>query len=79
MNSLSCAELVRLVLKGTYSAFGVLYKRYDDFVRKTCFRVVKNRETADDLMQEAFQMLQENFISLRQSPAKKTLGSGYGQ
>lgn len=53
-DKLSCAELVRSFLKGTCSAFGVLYSRYDDFIRKSCFKRTRNEETAEDLMQETF-------------------------
>lgn len=72
MDSLSCFELVTLCLKGTCSAFGVLYSRYNGVVRNICSRVVKDREIADSLVQETFLTAAGKLHQFRAKPGEKS-------
>jgi len=48
------AELVEQCRKGDLAAFGRLVTKYQDRILNTCWRMCGNRETAEDLTQEAF-------------------------
>jgi len=47
-------ELVRLSLEGDEEAFGLLVKKYQKKVFHLAYGFTRDRETADDLAQEAF-------------------------
>lgn len=53
-NKLSDAELVTLYVKGNEQAFSLLVKRHKSKVLTTIFLIVKDREHAEDLLQDTF-------------------------
>jgi RNA polymerase sigma factor (sigma-70 family) len=54
INKLSDSELVALYVKGNEEAFAILLKRHKSKVLTTIFLIVKDREHAEDLMQDTF-------------------------
>jgi RNA polymerase sigma factor (sigma-70 family) len=54
MNKLSDAELVTLYVKGNEEAFSVLLKRHKSKVLTTIYLIVKDRDHAEDLLQDTF-------------------------
>ncbi|MBI4500520.1 MAG: sigma-70 family RNA polymerase sigma factor [Gemmatimonadetes bacterium] len=54
LSDLADPDLVALTLDGDEQAFAVLMRRHEKRVRSMLFRLVKNRETAEDLSQETF-------------------------
>lgn len=61
----SDAELVELVKAGQIAAFAELVVRYERLVRGAAFHAVRERNTADDVTQEAFVAAFESISSLR--------------
>lgn len=53
-NPVSDAELVAQVLQGRQEAYGVLVRRYERPVFSVVVRLVRDRELAEDISQEAF-------------------------
>ena len=47
-------EIVRNVLKGDIRSFAILVQRYEDYAFNLAYRVVKNREEAEEVAQDAF-------------------------
>lgn len=47
-------KLVQLAVSGCESAFVQLWRRHSSTVLRTVYRIVKNREDAEDLVQETF-------------------------
>ncbi|AXN39173.1 RNA polymerase sigma factor SigW [Peribacillus butanolivorans] len=47
-------ERINQVLKGDHNAFGEIVELYKDKVFQICFRMLGNRQEAEDLAQEAF-------------------------
>lgn len=47
-------ERINQVLKGDHNAFGEIVEIYKDKVFQICFRMLGNRQEAEDLAQEAF-------------------------
>ncbi|WHX67276.1 RNA polymerase sigma factor SigW [Peribacillus frigoritolerans] len=47
-------ERINQVLKGDHNAFGEIVEIYKDKVYQICFRMLGNRQEAEDLAQEAF-------------------------
>jgi RNA polymerase sigma factor (sigma-70 family) len=47
-------EIISLVLKGDHAAYATLVSRYQGYVFTLAFRVVKNREDAEEVAQDAF-------------------------
>jgi RNA polymerase sigma factor (sigma-70 family) len=47
-------EIISLVLKGDHAAYATLVSRYQGYVFTLAFRVVKNREDAEEVSQDAF-------------------------
>ena len=54
LNSLSDPEVVQLARKGSEAAYRELLSRYERPVFSLIFRMVRDRETAEDLAQETF-------------------------
>jgi RNA polymerase sigma-70 factor (ECF subfamily) len=54
LNSLSDPEVVQLARKGSEAAYRELLSRYERPVFSLIFRMVRDRETAEDLSQETF-------------------------
>ncbi len=54
INKMSDAELVSLYVKGNENAFAVLLKRHKSKVLTTIFLIVKDRDHAEDLLQDTF-------------------------
>ncbi len=54
INKLSDAELVSLYVKGNEGAFAVLLKRHKSKILTTIFLIVKDRDHAEDLLQDTF-------------------------
>ena len=48
------APLVRAAIAGDADAFGVLFDRWFDRTFDVAFRIVRNRDAAEDVLQEAF-------------------------
>jgi RNA polymerase sigma-70 factor (ECF subfamily) len=48
------AELVRASLAGRASAFGQLYERYKSMVYELAYRMTRNRQEAEDVLQDTF-------------------------
>lgn len=61
----SDAELVELVLNGDSAAFAQLVRRYEAPVRAVGMNILGNRDTADDVAQEAFIKAYEKLNRLR--------------
>jgi RNA polymerase sigma-70 factor (ECF subfamily) len=59
-------ELVRMMLRGDKNAFRELIIKYQDFVLNTCFKVLRNREDAEDIAQEVFIEAYKSISMLRQ-------------
>lgn len=51
---ISDGQLVQQVLGGDKSAFKLLYQRYSKSFLLVCLRYTKNRQTAEDMLQDAF-------------------------
>ena len=47
-------EIIDLVLKGDHNAYGELVNRYQNYVFTLALRIVKNREDAEEVAQDAF-------------------------
>ena len=58
-------ELLALVQEGSQPAFAELVQRHTDRFYRLAYRYVQNRETAEDLVQDAFVRLWENPASWR--------------
>jgi RNA polymerase sigma-70 factor (ECF subfamily) len=58
-------ELLALVQEGSQSAFDELVQRHTERFYRLAYRYVQNRETAEDLVQDAFVRLWENPASWR--------------
>ncbi|HVD97893.1 MAG TPA: sigma-70 family RNA polymerase sigma factor [Cytophagaceae bacterium] len=54
INKMSDAELVSLYVKGKEEAFAVLLKRHKSKVLTTIYLIVKDRDHAEDLLQDTF-------------------------
>ena len=54
INKMSDAELVSLYVKGNEAAFAVLLKRHKSKILTTIFLIVKDRDHAEDLLQDTF-------------------------
>lgn len=65
----SDASLVRSHLDGDAEAFAGLIFRHATSVYNVCFRLVRNREDAEDLTQEAFLRAHDRLASLRDAAA----------
>ncbi|HEX2386465.1 MAG TPA: sigma-70 family RNA polymerase sigma factor [Candidatus Binatia bacterium] len=52
-------ELLALIQSGSQYAFGVLVRRHTDRFYRLAYRYVQNRETAEDIVQDAFLKLWE--------------------
>lgn len=61
----SDAELVALVKSGQSEAFAELVVRYERLVRAAALNAVRERNTADDVVQEAFVTAFQTLASLR--------------
>ena len=53
-------ELLALIQDGSHQAFAELVKRHTERFYRLAYRYVQNRETAEDLVQDAFLRLWEN-------------------
>jgi len=58
-------ELLALVQEGSQTAFAELVQRHTERFYRLAYRYVQNRETAEDLVQDAFVRLWENPASWR--------------
>ncbi len=56
-------ELVSSLKNGDQSAFGYLYDHYSGALYGIIFRIVNNNELAEDILQEAFVKIWDNFQS----------------
>ncbi|HEX9443881.1 MAG TPA: sigma-70 family RNA polymerase sigma factor [Candidatus Binatia bacterium] len=54
------AELLALVQTGSHHAFGVLVRRHSERFYRLAYRYVRQRETAEDIVQDAFLKLWED-------------------
>jgi RNA polymerase sigma factor (sigma-70 family) len=54
INKMSDTELVSLYVKGNEAAFAVLLKRHKSKILTTIFLIVKDRDHAEDLLQDTF-------------------------
>jgi len=52
-------ELLALIQTGSHHAFGVLVRRHTERFYRLAYRYVQNRETAEDIVQDAFLKLWE--------------------
>jgi len=64
-------ELVRLTRSGNLDAYGELVRRHQNGVFSACYRVLGNREEAEDVTQEAFL---RGFQRLHQYDAERPFG-----
>lgn len=48
------SEIISLVLKGDHNAYAQLVNQYQNYVFTLAFRVVKNREDAEEIAQDSF-------------------------
>jgi RNA polymerase sigma-70 factor, ECF subfamily len=64
--------LVALAKSGRASAFGELYERHRSAVYRTAFRVLRNREDAEDAVQRCFQRVLTNLTRFREDSAFST-------
>ena len=53
-------DLLRLISQGDKAAFDILYRRHWEFLYLSAFRVLKDRETCMDVLQEVFIWLWEH-------------------
>lgn len=53
-NGLNDNEVISNVLRGDHQAYAILVDRYKDYVFTLALRVVKNREDAEEVAQDAF-------------------------
>ena len=58
-------ELLALIQEGSHQAFAELVQRHTERFYRLAYRYVQNRETAEDLVQDAFVRLWENPASWR--------------
>ena len=58
-------QLIEQTLRGDTSAFGKLVERYQDFVFTIAFRIMKVREEAEEVAQDAFIKAYESLNSFR--------------
>jgi len=47
-------EIIQMILSGNERGFDMLYKKYSRLYYLTCLRYFKNRQEAEDIVQEAF-------------------------
>jgi RNA polymerase sigma-70 factor (ECF subfamily) len=59
-------ELVKKMLGGDQDALRELILKYQDFVLNTCYKVLRNKEDAEDLAQEVFFEAYKSVSMLRQ-------------
>lgn len=59
-------ELVKSMLVGDQNAFRELIFKYQDLVLNTCFKILRNREDAEDVAQEVFLETYKSISMLRQ-------------
>ena len=71
MAEVSEQELVRLTRSGNLEAYGDLVRRHQNGVFSACYRVLGNREEAEDVAQEAFL---RGFHRLHQYDAERPFG-----
>lgn len=62
---LSEEELIRAVIAGHRTAYGILYDRYAPLVRAVCYDRTRNLADAQDLTQDAFLRAYERLSGLR--------------
>jgi len=58
--NLSDLELISLLKKGDELAFTEIYKRYWEFLYQSCYSILKDGDTCDDIVQEIFVWLWAN-------------------
>lgn len=56
----SDADLLDLLKSGDAAAFTEIYKRYWEFLYKSCFAILKDSDTSDDIVQDIFVWLWSN-------------------
>lgn len=54
-------DLILVLKTGTESAFDLLYENYSDAIFGIILKIVKNRELAEDILQESFLKIWNNF------------------
>jgi RNA polymerase sigma-70 factor (ECF subfamily) len=59
-------ELVKAMLVGDQNALRELILKYQDFVLNTCYKVLRNKEDAEDIAQEVFLEAYKSVSMLRQ-------------
>lgn len=62
-------EIIQMILSGDQKAFDTLYKKYSRLYYLTCLRYFKNRQEAEDMVQESFINI---FKSLKQYDSSKS-------
>ena len=61
-------ELLALIQDGSHDAFAVLVQRHTERFYRLAYRYVQNRETAEDIVQDAF-------LKLWEDPGKMAAGA----
>ncbi|HEY5463015.1 MAG TPA: sigma-70 family RNA polymerase sigma factor [Hanamia sp.] len=71
-NNITYAEedLIELLKNGDQSAFGYLYDHYSGALMGIIFRMINDRELAEDILQEAFVKIWNNFSSYDSSKGR---------
>lgn len=59
-SNLSDPELISLLKEGDELAFTEIYKRYWEFLYQSCYSILKDSDTCDDIVQEIFVWLWAN-------------------
>src|SRR5688572_23026941 len=67
-------ELLALIQEGRHDAFEVLVHRHTDRFYRLAYRVLANRQAAEDIVQDAFLKLWENPARRRRGPDVKVTG-----
>lgn len=69
METLSDTHLLRAFCGGDQAAFDALFRRYSGRVYATAWRLTRNRDDAEDVLQEAFIALARHAASIRRGEA----------
>lgn len=70
--SISDEQLIKRTLSGSRAAFGQLITRYQGFVFSLCFKVLDQREEAEEAAQDVFLKLFDRLDSFREESRFKT-------
>ena len=63
------AELLQRVRNGDESAFTEIYQKSERLVYNTCYRILNNKENAEDAMQETYLALYNNIDTIKDGKA----------